>query len=204
MKRSHRLLLSVVSGVLLSLAWLGFPGWILFVAFLPLLTVEKYFTDNAAGFRGVSFWGHALLTFFIWNTLTTWWIMHATILGAVLAIVANSFFMSLIWWLAHAARRRFKSYLGYIALIVFWISFEYFHYHWDIEWPWLQLGNGFANNVKLIQWYEFTGAFGGTLWVLTINVLIFKTLEQIRNRERRESIITSTVLTLIIPAPLKA
>ena len=72
MKRSHRLLLSVVSGVLLSLAWLGFPGWILFVALLPLLTVEKFFVDNAAGYRSVSFWGHALLTVFIWNILTTW------------------------------------------------------------------------------------------------------------------------------------
>ncbi|HPF52567.1 MAG TPA: apolipoprotein N-acyltransferase [Draconibacterium sp.] len=202
MKRSHRLLLSVVSGVLLSLAWLGFHGWILFVAFLPLLTVEKYFTDNAEEFRGVSFWGHALLTVFIWNLLTTWWIMHATIMGAVLAIVANSFLMSLTWWLAHAARRKYKSYLGYIALIVFWISFEYFHFHWDIEWPWLQLGNGFANNVKLIQWYEFTGAFGGTLWVLTINVLIFKIIEQIRNSEKRASMLTSFVFTCVLIIPI--
>lgn len=202
MKRSHRLLLSVVSGVLLSLAWLGFPGWIMFVAFLPLFTVEKYFTENTLEFRGVSFWGHALITVFIWNILTTWWIMHATILGAVLAVVANSFLMSMVLWLAHTARRRYKSYLGYIALIVFWISFEYFHFHWDIEWPWLQLGNGFANNVKLIQWYEFTGAFGGTLWVLTINVLLFKLLEQIRNSEKRESMITSLAFLAVLITPI--
>jgi len=202
MKRSHRLLLSVFSGVLLSLAWLGFPGWILFVAFLPLLAVEKFFVDHAREYRGVSFWGHALLTVFIWNILTTWWIMHATLLGAALAIIANSFFMSLVWWLAHAARRRYKSYLGYIALAAFWISFEYFHYHWDIEWPWLQLGNGFANNVKLIQWYEFTGAFGGTLWVITLNVLLFKMIEQFRNSEKREFVITSSVFGILLVVPM--
>ena len=202
MKRSHRLLLSIASGVLLSLAWLGFPGWILFVALLPLLSVEKFFVDHGGEYRGVSFFGHAFLTTFIWNILTTWWIMHATAVGAAMAIVTNSFLMSLVWWLSHMARRRFRSYLGYVALLVFWISFEYFHYHWDIEWPWLQLGNGFANNVRIIQWYEFTGAFGGTLWVLTMNILLFKIIEQFRQSEKRALIVTSSVFLFLLIVPM--
>ena len=203
MKRFHRLLLSVSSGILLSLAWLGFPGWILFVAWLPLLVVDKYFVDRKEAYRGVSFWGHALLTVFIWNILTTWWIIHATVVGAVMAIVANSFLMSLVWWLAHTARRRFRSNLGYIALIIFWISFEYFHFHWDIEWPWLQLGNGFANNVKMIQWYEYTGAFGGTLWVLSINFFIFKFLDLLSKKIiTRQTIATGVFLFLLIFGPV--
>jgi apolipoprotein N-acyltransferase len=174
MKRSTRILLSVLSGILLSLAWLGFPGWTLFIAFLPLLYLDHFFTERKSEFRSVSFWSHAFLAFFIWNILTTWWIVHATAAGAVMAIVTNSFLMSLTFWLAHIARRNFKSNLGYIALVVFWISFEYFHFHWDIEWPWLTLGNGFANNVKMVQWYEYTGYLGGTLWILVMNILIFK------------------------------
>lgn len=174
MKRSIRLLLSVLSGVLLSLAWLGFPGWTLFLAFLPLLYLDRFFTERKSEFRSVSFWGHTFLAFIIWNILTTWWIVHATAAGVVLAVVTNSLLMSLTFWLAHVARRNFKSNLGYLSLIVFWISFEYFHFHWDIEWPWLTLGNGFANNIKIIQWYEFTGFLGGTLWVLLMNILIFK------------------------------
>src|SRR5690606_8367871 len=78
------------------------------------------------------------------------------------------------WWLGHAARRQFSSNLGYVALIVFWISFEYFHYNWDIEWPWLNLGNGFANSIKMVQWYEYTGTLGGSLWVLILNVFLFR------------------------------
>jgi len=203
MKRLHRLLLSLSSGILLSLAWLGFPGWILFVAWLPLLVVDKYFVDRKEAYRGVSFWGHALITVFIWNILTTWWIMHATLVGAIMAIVANSFLMSLVWWLGHAARRRFNSNLGYIALIAFWISFEYFHFHWDIEWPWLQLGNGFANNVKIIQWYEYTGAFGGTLWVLSINFFIFKLLDLLsKGLHTRRSLATGVTLLLLIFVPV--
>jgi len=179
MKRSFRLLLSLSSGVLLSLAWLGFPGWTLFVALLPLLFLEKFFVENKQRFRSVSFWGHAFLAFLTWNLMTTWWIAHATVIGAVMAILVNSFLMSLVWWLAHAARRTFRAGLGYLTLAVFWISFEFFHFHWDIEWPWLTLGNGFANNVKIVQWYEFTGAFGGSLWVLVMNFLVFHIIQNI-------------------------
>lgn len=203
MKRSFRILLSVLSGVLLSLAWLGFPGWILFFALLPLLYLDKFFVDNKKGFPGVSFWGHAFLAFFIWNILTTWWIAHATVAGAIMAIVTNTFLMSLTWWLAHAARRKFKANLGYIALTVFWISFEYFHYHWDIEWPWLQLGNGFANNIKMVQWYEFTGVFGGTLWVLLMNIVLFNLVEHIRLKTPiKQSIISIAAFNSLLILPL--
>ena len=174
MTRIFRLLLSTLSGILLSLAWLGFPGWVSFFAFIPLLFLDNYFVGNKAEFRSVTYWWHALWAFFIWNLITTWWIAYATVVGAALAILANAFLMSFFWWLGHVARRNFRSDLGYIAMIVFWISFEYFHFHWDIEWPWLTLGNSFANNIKLIQWYEFTGFLGGTLWVLIMNVLFFR------------------------------
>ncbi len=174
--RFIRLVLSISTGVLLSLSWLGFPGWLLFVALVPLLILDRFFVENRAAYKSVAFWGHALLAFLVWNGLTTWWISYATLAGAFMAIVANAFLMSLVWWLAHTARRRFNPGLGYVALVVFWISFEFFHFHWDIEWPWLILGNGFAGNVKMIQWYEFTGTLGGTLWILIMNVLIFKLL----------------------------
>jgi len=203
MKRTQRLVLSLFSGILLSLAWLGFPGWVLFIAFLPLFTIDKFFVDRKEEYRSVSFWGHAFIAVFTWNILTTWWIMHATVVGAAMAIITNSFLMSLVLWLAHVARRRFRSNLGYLCLLVFWISFEYFHFHWDIEWPWLQLGNGFANDIKIIQWYEFTGTFGGTLWVLTMNILIFKLLVQVQERSvKREKVISLVSIAVAIVLPV--
>jgi len=178
MKRSTRLILSGSSGILLSLAWLDFPGWILFAAFLPLLVLDDFFVKEKKQFRSVAFWGHTYLVFLIWNGLTTWWVWHATPFGAVLVIFLNSFLMSLTWWLAHIARRNLPGNLGYLALVTFWLSFEFFHFHWEIEWPWLTLGNGFANNIKLIQWYEYTGTLGGSLWILVVNILLFKILHK--------------------------
>lgn len=176
MKRSIRILLSVMSGVLLSLPWLGFSGWLLFAAFLPLLLLDQFFLNERGKYKSVSFWSHAFLTFIIWNGLTTWWILHATAVGAFLAIVANSVLMSVTLWLAHLIRRNSAGAMGYLAWLVLWLTFEFFHFHWDIEWPWLTLGNGFANNVMLIQWYEFTGVLGGSLWILLVNVALFQLL----------------------------
>jgi apolipoprotein N-acyltransferase len=178
MKRGIRLLLSVLSGVLLSLPWLGFPGWVLFTAFLPLLVLDQFFLDQRDRFGSVSFWSHALLTFIIWNGLTTWWILHATAVGAFLAIVANSVLMSVMHWLAHLIRRNSVGAMGYLAWVVLWLTFEFFHFHWDIEWPWLTLGNGFANNVRLVQWFEFTGVLGGSLWILLVNIALFQLLRR--------------------------
>ncbi len=203
MKRSLRFLLSIISGVLLSLAWLGFPGWILFVAFLPLLLLEDYFQNNKKDFLSISFWGHAYLAFIVWNLLTTWWVMHATVLGAMVAVFVNSLLMSAIWWLAYKVRTVLPSRLGYLALIVFWLSFEYFHYHWQIEWPWLQLGNGFANTIQLIQWYEFTGVQGGSLWVLIINLLFFQILKKVvACKSAKPHLIAIVTLVLIILVPM--
>lgn len=205
MTRIFRLALSSLSGILLSLAWLGFPGWTLFVAFLPLLFLDKFFVENKQNFRSVAFWWHALWAFILWNLITTWWIAYATVVGAALAILANAFLMSFFLWLGHLARRNFKSTLGYTALIVFWISFEYFHFHWDIEWPWLTLGNGFANNIKIIQWYEYTGFLGGSLWILIMNIVIFRiSVLAIRRENWRFYFypVTGFILLLVIPVSI--
>ena len=202
MTRIFRVFLSLLSGVLLSLSWLGFPGWMLFAAFIPLLFLDQFFVDNKRLYGSISFWGHAFLAFIIWNIITTWWVAYASLVGALLAILANSFLMAFFWWLGHIARRNFKSNLGYFAMVVFWITFEYFHFNWDIEWPWLTLGNGFANNIRIIQWFEFTGYLGGSLWVLIMNILFFRLIIFLRRKEESKQIIYlsgSILLLIVIP-----
>jgi apolipoprotein N-acyltransferase len=197
------MLLACLSGLLLSLAWLGFPGWILWFALLPLLYLDDYYVAVRKSVRSVSFFGYAFVTFLVWNLLTTWWIKHATLVGALTAIILNAFAMGLIVWLAHTARRRFSGTLGYLALMVFYLSFEWIHYHWDLEWPWLTLGNGFANQVKMIQWYEFTGVFGGSLWVLSVNILLFRILKNLVNKNRTRGFYVSVLsLGVVVGIPI--
>jgi apolipoprotein N-acyltransferase len=64
----------------------------------------------------------------------------------------------------------------------------------------MNLGNGFAQTHQLVQWYEYTGVYGGTLWVLLANILIF---EALRHKSRNLGliglawIIVPTVFSLI-------
>lgn len=54
------------------------------------------------------------------------------------------------------------------------MCFEYIHLQdWGLSWPWLTLGNVFATNPEWIQWYEYTGISGGTLWIMLSNILLF-------------------------------
>lgn len=195
--------MSTLSGVLLSLPWLGLPVWILFVAFVPLLFVDDYFVKYKAGFPGISIFGHVLLASLIWNIASSWWMAQASFVGVVTAMIFNAFLMSLVWWAAHSIHRKFSSSLGYIALLAFWLSFEYLQFNWDLEWPCLQLGSILAANVKLIQWYEYTGTFGGTLWVLLLNVLIFRIANHIWLKSPiRQYIATLFVFSILFILPL--
>src|ERR1035437_5498542 len=125
MNRLQLLLLSVLTGVLLTLGWPanGFP-FLLFFAFIPLLFVENHFAEGERR-SGIKIAPYALLAFFIWNLLTTYWIKNSTYLGAALAIILNSIFMAMVFTLFHISHKKaIRKEWGYLFLIVYWISFE--------------------------------------------------------------------------------
>ena len=107
----------------------------------------------------------------VFNVITTYWIYHATLFGAVSAFIINSLMMSCSFYLFHKIKKKTNNRIGNIAFIAVWISMEFLHLNWDLSWPWLTLGNVFANFPSLIQWYEYTGVLGGSFWVLSVNVL---------------------------------
>ena len=168
---------SILSGLLLSAAWpvAGFYP-IIFVACVPLLWLESKIgkPNNKVN---AQFLSYALITTLTWNVCTTWWIKNASFDGAAMAIGANSIIMAMVLFLFHLVKNKRGPKLGYLSFIVFWLSFEYIHLRWDITWPWLNLGNCFANQIELVQWYEYTGVFGGSLWILVGNLLVFQLLQ---------------------------
>ena len=75
------------------------------------------------------------------------------------------------------------------------MAFEKFHLYWDFSWPWLNLGNVFSEDILWVQWYEYTGAFGGTLWVLIVNLIGLRYFKRYQSGEN-----LSAVLTGFVPA----
>ena len=169
------LFLAILSGLFFAFSWPGiglFP--ILFFAFIPLLIVEERLRNSNDKEKGRKVFWLSFLVFFIFNAITTYWIYHATFFGAVAAFLVNATLMAMAFYLFHKTRERTNNRLGYLAFVFLWISMEYLHLSWELSWPWLTLGNGFANVPNMVQWYEFTGFLGGSVWVLLINILLFR------------------------------
>ena len=158
----------------------------LFIGFVPLLIVEEQMSRHPDRFIKFSLLFYSYPGFLLWNLLTTWWIVNSTFVGAMMAIVLNSLFMAIVFQAFHWTRKKLKSpAIGYAALLSYWVAFEYLHLNWDLNWPWLNLGNGFATYYKWVQWYEYTGAIGGTVWVLGGNILVFMLISKLKTQNSK-------------------
>ena len=197
------ILLTVLSGLLLALGWptYGVP-LLLFVAFVPLLLVEQQLRHSATKRQGLKVFGLAYLSFVIWNALTTGWLRFADPFGAGFAVFVNAALMALLFLLYHKYAKRQSINRSLLFLVVLWISFEKLHLHWEFSWPWLNLGNGFSEHISWVQWYEYTGTFGGTLWVWLVNALIFKgvlTYQQDHNRDHIKRLLLQCAVLILVP-----
>ncbi|MCU0395429.1 MAG: apolipoprotein N-acyltransferase [Chitinophagaceae bacterium] len=154
-----------LTGLLLVAGWPMSPlTFLLFFAWIPLLVLESRISSD-----GRFFWV-SWLNMLIWNAGTTWWIWNSTGPGAAGAIIANSLLMVFPLMAFRYTRRWAGNLPGYASFILYWLTFEYIHHNWDLSWPWLTLGNALANQTSFIQWYEYTGTTGGSLWLLLVNV----------------------------------
>ena len=177
---SRKLLgLSTLTGIGL---FLGFPTMpltpLLFLAFIPLLLVLKNIRTDGGKHQGRRVLFYSYNAFILWNILSTFWVGNTAFIAGIVAIGLNSFFMASIFWVFYKVQDKFSKGFQYWTLAALWISFEYLHLHWEISWSWLTLGNAFAQTPQWIQWYEYTGVFGGTLWIWTLNILGFQLFEQ--------------------------
>jgi apolipoprotein N-acyltransferase len=188
-------LLSISGAVLLWAAWPTSPlTFLIFIAFIPLLRLADVVESRS------KFYGCIYLSLFIWNVATTWWVGNTTVpISGLAANLINTTVMSVPLLGYYRTRKWLGTTAGYFALIVYWLTFEYVHLNWEFSWPWLSLGNAFAMHPNWIQWYEYTGVSGGTLWVLLCNISIYQTWKQ-RNWKLAWQPATIIILPLLISA----
>lgn len=199
--RAQRYLLSICSGILLSISfpYTGSITPLVFVGFVPLLFLSEDLKEKSKG--GWHLFLQTYLAFLIFNLGTTWWVANSSFVGALLAFVFNTLFMSLTFVLFHFVKKGLKSNWAVWTIIPLWISFEYFHFNWDLSWPWLTLGNFFSIRTSWIQWYEYTGVFGGSAWVLAVNILLFQWFRSvwIHKNKKWNSWLISSLFMFMLP-----
>lgn len=208
MKKENILLWGLV---LLFAAMMSVPfliphtGLLALFGLVPLLCMERI--ADLSGKKRI--WIYHYSAFVIWNAITTFWVCNATVGGGIFAVLANSLQMSLVFGLFRLSKKKFTGSLPYIFLAVAWIAWERFYFDAEISWPWLVLGNSFARTTWAIQWYEITGALGGSLWIWACNLGIFGLLVSISDGSifywnRKAKAATLTGIVLLFAGPLAA
>ena len=198
--------LCALSALLLSLPWLvPHAGALALVAFVPLLWAE----DLAGRERMRGTWLCPAAVFTAWNAATTFWVCNATLGGGIFAILANAAQMLLVWLLFRLAKKKMGGVLPYLFLAAMWIAWERRYFSAEVSWPWLTLGGAFAQSTRMVQWYEYTGMLGGSLWVWTVNLGIYGLLAAAadgRWQRWRSTARTAALLgmTLAVTGPLLA
>lgn len=204
--RIQRYILSILSGILMTLAfpYTGSLTPLIFFAWIPLLLVED--TISTQRYKPGKLMIHSYITFLIYNVGTTWWIWNADPDGAKMAFLLNALLMALAFQVFHIIKRRLGNKIGYIAFFTVWIGFEFLHYHWELSWPWLTMGNIFSITPSWVQWYEFTGVLGGTLWILAVNFLLFRLIRSYFSTTEKQKIqpkrIAIPVIAFLLPLSL--
>lgn len=165
---------ATLSGILLGL---GFPPspltFVVIFAWVPLLVMENGIYQRNQKVRPGKVWLYSFHAFVLWNVIATFWVMNTALVAGIVANFLNAAIMATVMTIIHVIRHQLNPKWSLLVFISFWISFEYLHHFWDISWPWLTLGNALAEYPWAIQWYEFTGAFGGSLWIWLLNYAAF-------------------------------
>ena len=133
-------------------------------------------------------------SFLIWNMGCCYWMMltalgdehpvQAFIAGSVPNII-NPFLMAIPIYLFARLRKASRHFWWSLGFIFFWLSFEWFHFHWELSWAWLTLGHSQSFIPYAIQYMEYTGILGVSAVILLVNVLLYQWVRA-RNLDRRQ------------------
>jgi len=210
-----KFLLSILSGLLLWIAWPPTPytTFLLFVGLVPMLLLLEEIIQSNSNRKGFLIFWMTFLGFFIWNTLSIYWVYNSVkTIGALVAVPISlvpyslgPLLMSTACWLYYRLRKVAPLHWSLAGLVCFWIGYEYLHQSWDLAFPWMTLGNGFAISHQWIQWYEYTGVYGGTIWIWLVNILIFliyQTQKKQAQKKHWQRLVTAVVLAILLPLGL--
>lgn len=198
------LLFFILTGLLLGISFpfAGSLTFLVFFALIPILIAENYIYEKRLRARKVFWFG--FLGFLVFNLILGWWLMNALFAGMLMAVTVNSLYMAFFFWLFHLVHRRYGDYWGYTSFIFFWLTFEYCQNFWEVSFTWANFGYAFASKHLWIQWYEYTGIGGGTLWILLVNLIGFQVVNKIYYQQiaAKKCLLMLSIWLTLIALPL--
>ena len=177
-------------------------GFLSLIAFVPLFQLDRLLRENEIRH---AFW-YYYLAFLGFNIAATFWIWFVSPAGAIAAILLNALQMAAVFslyrWSGRILRRKVKNPVRAEACALFffllaWLAWEHIYFDIELSWPWLCLGNSFATNPEMVQWYEIYGAVGGSAWILLCNCSIYLAMISRGRAWRRWYAVSSAVLVIL-------
>ncbi|MDY0905859.1 apolipoprotein N-acyltransferase [Pedobacter sp. CFBP9032] len=213
MAKTQTNLLALLSAFLLWLAWppIPFTTPLLLVALVPLFIALDKISKTDLKKQGKRIFLTAGLTFLIWNSASIYWVYNAISAynGAIVAIPVSlipfglgALLMTFAFWLYYRLGKYVNKKIAYLGLISFYIALEYLQQTWDLAFPWMTLGNGLAGMHQLAQWYEYTGIYGGSLWILASNILAFEAYKKFKTQTGYLKFRTAGTWALVVVIPV--
>ncbi|MFI3261774.1 MAG: apolipoprotein N-acyltransferase [Rikenellaceae bacterium] len=189
-----KILMSLCAAVLMSLGWI-FPSGIVatvavvgsFFGFVPLLKLQKQT-------EGVKFIRYVLLCFLVFNLISISWVGKSAAIGVFAAVGVYLVLFGAVMALYNYVWKRATKPLAYVVLVCGWIAAERLYMNGEISFPWLNIGNSFAQNPYIIQWIEYSGVSGLSLWALVVNLVTFEMLEAKKEDKKRFKIALGTII----------
>jgi len=213
MKSKQTYLLALLSAFLLWLAWppMPFTTPLLLIGLVPLFIAFDAIASHTAKKQGKRIFLTAGLTFLVWNAASIYWVYNAISAynGWAIALPVSlipyglgALLMTFAFWLYYRLGKYVNKKIAYLGLIAFYIALEYLQQTWDLAFPWMTLGNGLAGMHQLAQWYDYTGIYGGSLWILASNILAFEAYKKLKSQTGYLRFRTAGVWALVVIIPI--
>jgi len=188
--------LVLLSGILIGLSYpptkLGFLVW---VGFVPLLILIDHNSPRSCGkyffFSGV-----------MSNLIVMYWLAFNSgekFIIVLFSMIGGVLYLSLFWLVLGYAigKIHVKTGKGFVLLPFLWTAMEYLISFGSLGFPWISLATTQTDFLPVIQMAEFTGIYGISFWLITVNILIFKMMKS--PTEFSRIIRVWLILTLVLP-----
>ena len=149
------------------LAWIGFVP--LFFAIEDKKPFKAFLISYLAGF--IFFLG------------TMYWLIHVTFPGMIAVVLYLALYFGFFGMACSYYLRTTTNYLLLLLIPSAWVSLELIRSHFITGFGWDLLGYSQSFTLPVIQIADVVGAYGVSFLIVLVNVAVFLTIKEIRNRD---------------------
>lgn len=176
-KRLSVISLSILSGLLFYFSW---PNnsvfFLIFISFVPLIYSVSLICRGSGNKKSVKVFGVFFLMNLVWQGLGVSWLFDVSPSMYFISFTANAFNCSLPFLLVPFIYKKYNI-NGVLVFIVCATAFmEYVSQIYMFSTPCANIGFALGKSPWLIQHYSLIGVEGAAIWIMIVNVLIYKFL----------------------------